>query len=125
MALNDCAVDLASWPEEWNTNVKSKLFEIGPTLLESLPSVGGNKTKCGLQVTSKLDTRILLTHFKKRKRTTVQFMKASKTYTGYCKYFTKIRNKHYTTEVLRTLFRDVSPWSILEFMKETGLFKHI
>ena len=42
-----------------------------------------------------------------------------------CKDFNEIRNKYYMTEMIGTLFRYVPPWSILEFMKETGLFKHI
>ena len=40
-----------------------------------------------------------------------------------CKEFNEIRNKHYTAETIRDLFRDVPPWTVLEFVKEIGIYK--
>ena len=42
-----------------------------------------------------------------------------------CPDFTHIRNKFYTTTDVRTLFREVGPSRIAEYLKELGIYSRI
>ena len=120
----------ALWQEDWNTKVNNKLFEIRPTLSERLPSLGGNRKENVVFNRLKIGhTYLTHSHILKRENApqcaSCQEPLTVKHILITCKDFNETRKKHYTTETIRTLFRDVPPWSILEFVKETGLFKHI
>lgn len=120
----------ALWQEEWNEKINNKLFEIQPNLSESLPSVGGNRKESVVFSRLKIGHTFLTHAYLLKGENAPQCTSCQEPLTVKhilitCKDFDEIRNKHYTAKTIRTLFRDVPPWSILEFVKETGFFKHI
>ena len=120
----------AQWQEEWNRKENNKLFEIRPNLSEKLPSPGGSR-KDNVVFTHLKIGNTFLTHshlLKQGKAPQCALCRESLTVKHLlltCKEYTEKRNKHYTAETIRELFRDVPPWLMLEFMKETELYKYI
>ena len=118
------------WQKEWDENVNNKLYEARPTLSESLPSLGGNRKENVVLTRLRIGHTYLTHSYLLRGEeapwcTSCQEPQTVKHILITCKEFNEIRRKHYTTETIRTLFRDVPPWIILDFVKEIGLFKDI
>ena len=118
------------WQEEWTCQQDNKLFQIRPDLKVFLPSVSGCRKE--ESVLCRLHTgHTFLTHshllkgdvppwcFPCRAPVTVKHLLID------CRELHDVRHKHFTADSLRTLFRDVPPWAIFDFLKEVNVFNLI
>ena len=115
------------WQEEWDLQKENKLYKVRPKLKEFLPGVLGNRRE--EVVLARLHVgHTLLTHsfyFKEEDRPmcpacdevlSVEHILLS------CADLIDARRKHYTSENMKELFRDVPPDVIFNFLKEVNVF---
>jgi kelch-like protein 2/3 len=120
----------ALWQEDWSKQVDNKLFDIRPSLSELLPSPGRTRKENVVFTRLKIGhTYLTHSYLLKGERAPVcescQEPLTVKQILILCREFNETRRKYFTTETLKTLFRDVPPWMILDFLKEIGIFKQI
>ena len=120
----------ASWQKDWDEQVDNKLFEIRPSLSEKLPSLGGTRKEEVVLTRLKIGHTFLTHSYLLKGERAPQCTPCHEPLTVKhillsCNAFSETRWKYYTTEMIRTLFRDVPPWTILDFLKEIEIFKRI
>ena len=120
------------WQELWNSEARNKLYEILPDLKESLCGTAG--ALCCKQESVMTKLRIghtWITHSYMLKKEdqpvchTCDNPFTVKHILIECPDFTHIRNKLYTKTDVRTLFREVGPTRIAEYLKEIGIYNKI
>ena len=118
------------WQEEWNTQRDNKLFQIRPNLDEHLPFTPRNRKE--ESVMCRLHTgHLYITHSHLLKSEEAPICIAcDNTFTIKhvlieCLNLHNTRAKYYTADSLRTLFRDVPPWKVFEFLKAINVFNKI
>ena len=118
------------WQEEWNKQADNKLFQVRPDLTQFLPSLSGNRKEetvlCRLHTGHTFITHSYLLKGEEppwcvpcHQPLTVKHLLID------CWDLHDVRHKHYTADSLRTLFRDVPPWTIMEFLREVNVFNKI
>jgi hypothetical protein len=118
------------WQEDWNSQSQNKLFQIRPDLREHLPQTFTNRKE--ETVLCRLHTgHTSITHAHLLKGEEAPSCVACdepltvKHFVIDCWDLYEIRRKHFTADSMKILFRDVPPWTIIEFFKECNLFYKI
>ena len=118
------------WQEEWNTQTDNKLFQIRPSLCEFLPSVKGSRKE--QTVLTRLHTgHSYLTHGhllrgeRAPRCVSCDVQITIKHLLLDCREMHDIRHKHFTASSMKTLFRDVPPDTIFQFLREAHIFNRL
>ena len=120
------------WQEFWNSEARNKLYEILPDLNESLCGTAGALCRKQESVMARLRIgHTWITHSYLLKSKDQPFSHACdspftvKHFLIECPDFTHIRNKFYTSTDVHTIFREVGPSRIAEYLKEIGIYNNI
>lgn len=118
------------WQEEWNNQRDNKLFQIRPDLDQHLPSVSKNRKEesvmCRLHTGHSYITHSHLL----RREEAPKCIACDNTFNIKhvlidCVNLHNTRLKYYSADSLKTLFRDVPPWKIFNFLKEINVYNKI